>query len=75
MKTEEKVKSMLIAVDSLIPDTMKTDGRSKVYWVMKYEEDTNDKSWREDIKKKCAFAVGMKIGNKILDYYLGDNVV
>lgn len=53
---------------------MKTDGRSKVYWVMKYEEDTKDESWRIDIKKKDAFASGMELGNKILDYYLGDNV-
>lgn len=71
---EEKVKTMLIAVDSLLPDTMKTDGRSREYWIMKYEDDTKDKSWRKDIVKKDAFALGIKLGNKILDYYSGDNV-
>ena len=66
---EEKVKTMLIAVDSLIPDIMKTDGRCREYWIMEYEDDTKDKSWREDIMKKDAFALGIELGNKILDYY------
>ncbi len=71
---EKKVRTMLIAVDSIIPDAMKTDGRSREYWIMEYEDDTKDKSWRKDIMKKDAFALGMKLGNKIVNHYLDCNV-
>ena len=65
---------MLIAVKSLIPESMQTEGRCAAYWVRKFEEDSKDEKWRSEIKKQDPFSLGMKLGNKILDFYLGANV-